>query len=176
MQRAAVAGRSIHCPAMGPEAIRWMLQELDGEAVTSRWRVISTQDHVIGEYARQFAQTLQPAFNEFERRARPRIPFPRLIGLTPLQNDNLQPAAEMIHVVGKNLAPLGLDFFHHDPIPQRYALVNLEQDRELSLRFLLKITWCRFLKPGWYDSGGRFTKVVEWPLPDAGRMSEIITK
>ena len=28
---------------------------------------------------------------------------------------------------------------------------------------MLRITWCRFLRPGWYDSGGHFIRIVEWP-------------
>lgn len=68
-----------------------------------------------------------------------------------------------MYVVGKHLAGLGLDFFHRDPIPHRYVVASLENGANDWIHFQLKITWCRFLRSNWYDSGGRFTKVLDWP-------------
>jgi len=139
-----------------------MIQELPRVHSGNRFKVVTTQESVIQDLARQIAQSTQPIWGDQGRRSQPRVPLPRLIGLTPLKNDNLQPAREPTYVVGKNLAPLGLDFFHHEPIAERFAIVALERAPEYWVHLLMKITWCRFLKQGWYDSGGRFLKVVEW--------------
>lgn len=104
----------------------------------------------------------QPAFRELERRSLQRVPYPRLIRLTPLNDQDWQPVDSPIFVVGKHLSLLGLDFFHHEPIPQRFVVASLEAGDESWIHFVLKIDWCRFLKPHWYDGGGRFVKVVRW--------------
>jgi hypothetical protein len=128
----------------------------------SSFRVMETQDVKIRELSLRAAQMAQTTFRDLERRSHQRLPYPRLIPLTPLSDDQLVPSERPTFVVGKHLSPLGLDFFHHDPIPQRYAVTSLEIGPEQWVHFLTKITWCRFLRCNWYDSGGRFVKVVEW--------------
>jgi hypothetical protein len=125
------------------------------------WRTITTHELSIRELALQVTQFSQTTWPGAERRSESRIPFPRLIRLKPLSNDDLSATHEDVYVVGKHLAPLGIDFYHHAPIPQRYAVVSLERANEVWVHFILKITWCRFLRPGWYDSGGLFIKVVD---------------
>lgn len=73
----------------------------------------------------------------------------------------LTPAGAPFYVVGKDLASLGLDFYHHEPITHRYGLVSLESGPDHCTHLVLKLSWCRFLHPGWYDSGGRFIKVFD---------------
>ncbi len=126
------------------------------------YRVISNQDAKISEVLREIAEQACPIWDDLGRRAQPRVPFAKLIELTPLDHDTLQPVDDRLHVVGKQLAPAGLDFFHHEPIPYRYAIVSLEARLQRWAHLLLKITWCRFLKPGWYDGGGKFVKLVTW--------------
>ena len=132
-------------------------------AQPTAFQVLASDDARISEAARQIAQASQLVWSDRGRRAHDRIPFAKLIQMVPLNNSDLQPASEPIYVVGKQLATLGLDFFHQEPIEQRFAIVSLETGAEDSIQFLMKITWCRFLKPGWYDSGGKFIKIVSWP-------------
>ncbi|MCA9150812.1 MAG: hypothetical protein KDA92_15985 [Planctomycetales bacterium] len=129
------------------------------------FQVLASDDASISEAAKQVAQVNQNVWNDRGRRSQNRVPFSKLISMLPLSNDDLQPSLEPIYVVGKHLAPLGLDFFHHEPIEERFAIVSLENGAEGYVQFLMKITWCRFLKPGWYDSGGKFIKIVSWEPP-----------
>jgi len=99
-----------------------------------------------------------------DRRAYQRVAFSQLFALTPIDNvDQMRVSGEKIHVAGKNLSPRGLGFFHHQPLPSRYAIASLPQSSDKMCDYLIKISWCRFLHPGWYDSGGKILRIVEWP-------------
>ena len=124
---------------------------------------LTSSDSVIEEMARRVVQQSQPVGQTFGHRSQQRIPFPKLVALSPLQDDGQTLATETIHVVGRNLATLGFDFYHQEPIPFRFAMVSLPINAQHFVHFQLKITWCRFLKPRWYDSGGRFVRASETP-------------
>ena len=124
---------------------------------------LTSSDSTIEEMARRVVQQSQPVGQPFGHRSQQRIPFPKLVALSPLQDDGRTLATETIHVVGRNLATLGFDFYHQEPIPFRFAMVSLPVNAQHFVHFQLKITWCRFLKPRWYDSGGRFVKASESP-------------
>jgi hypothetical protein len=125
--------------------------------------VVDSSEARIRELALRAAQWAQPTFRELEMRSHQRFPYPRLITLTPLNGYGVALLEPPVQIVGKHLSPLGLDFFHHAPIPQRYGIISLDLTAEQSILMLMKITWCRFLRGNWYDSGGRFLKLVEWP-------------
>ena len=115
--------------------------------------------------SRQAAQFLQTPRGHQERRADRRVPYPRLIPLTPLSDPAGLPSGKTRYVMGKHLALRGLDFYHRDPLPERYVVVSLACSVDRWAHFLLRVTWCRFLRPGWYDSGGRFVRLVQWQAP-----------
>ncbi len=112
------------------------------------------------------------AWEGVERRGRSRIPFSRLILLTPLRSDNYAPARPPIHVVGKHLAPRGIDFFYHQPIEEKHTLVSLPNQCGQWIHLVTRIRWCRFLQSGWYDAGGQFTQLVRWPQFDQDNEQE----
>ncbi|MEZ6118917.1 MAG: hypothetical protein R3C28_20435 [Pirellulaceae bacterium] len=101
------------------------------------------------------------SFRTADRRFAERIAYPHLVPIRPLGEDRRRIVGEAIYVVGKNLALQGIDFYHTFPIPQRYVLVSLQAAAEQWHHFVLRITWCRFLKEGWYDGGGQFVKRVD---------------
>ena len=43
-------------------------------------------------------------------------------------------------------------------------IVSLESRSGQWLGFLIDVTWCRFTKQGWYESGGRFLQSVLSPV------------
>jgi hypothetical protein len=94
-----------------------------------------------------------------ERRRHKRYPFPHLLTLTPVGNDALKPIAEPMVVVGKDLSVSGLHFYHRSPLPYRRAIVSFD-DLPIDIHLLMIASWCRFLRPEWYDSGGKFTHLV----------------
>jgi len=117
----------------------------------------------IGRLLQRVAQAAHPAWEHEERRAYQRLPYPKLISLTPVADDGITPVGETITVVGRNLSLGGLDFYHNQPLAHRRMIATLECGPGRSARLLLVLNWCRFLRPGWYDSGGRFTRIVECP-------------
>jgi hypothetical protein len=105
--------------------------------------------------------TLYPQDDLTERRRENRYPFPYLVQLTPVGADGVTPQGETVVVVGKHLSQRGLGFYHPKPLPYRRMVASLETGHGRWARFLIDLSWCRFIKQGWYESGGRFLRAVE---------------
>lgn len=106
---------------------------------------------------------LYPRGNLVERRGEQRYPYPFLIHLTPVAADGVTPEGDAVVVVGKHLSERGLGFYHPKPLPYRYAIASLEAVGDSRLAFLIDLSWCRFTRQGWYESGGRFVRAVAVP-------------
>lgn len=139
----------------------------------SIWRVV---EQVSGEAQR----TCQG-----KRRKDPRFPFSQIVQLTPVRVSHqvrqllgspqlrasrggdgparparniaslLEPIERPLPAIGRSLGPRGIDLYHSPPIPSRYVLVRFEEVSE-ACPLLLDVRWSRFLRHGWYLSGGRF--------------------
>ena len=107
--------------------------------------------------------TLYPRGRLVERRGEQRFPFPYLIHLTPIEADGGVNIDDTVVVVGKHLSERGLGFYHQQPLPNRRMIVSLETGGAW-LGFLIDLSWCRFTKQGWYESGGRFLQMVNSPI------------
>ena len=110
--------------------------------------------------------SLYPRGNIVERRTERRFPYPYLIRMNPVGNGGVTPESESVVVVGKHLSENGLGFYHPKPIVQHRVIVSLETPNGVRLAFLMKLTWCRFTRQGWYESGGKFLKAVPPPACD----------
>lgn len=101
-----------------------------------------------------------PTWHQPNRRRLPRHPYPKLIDLAPA--DDMGPIAggERVIVIGKNISLDGLDFYHQQPLAHRHVTASFELAADLWIHLLLDITWCRFLRDQWYDSGGRFVRII----------------
>lgn len=106
---------------------------------------------------------LYPRGNLVERRGEQRYPYPFLIHLTPVAADGVSPEGEPVVVVGKHLSERGLGFYHPKPLPYRYMIASLEANGGERTAFLIDLSWCRFTRQGWYESGGRFLRTVAVP-------------
>jgi len=115
--------------------------------------------------------TLYPQSQLTERRREHRYPFPYLIRLTPVGPDGLTPCGETMVVVGKHLSQRGLGFYHPRPLAHRRMIASIEAAGGQWMGFLVDLTWCRFTKQHWYESGGRFLQAVLSPLPAAEDLS-----
>ena len=91
----------------------------------------------------------------FERRRNDRLSIPISLRLTPLAEDGHPIAGEAINVIGKNISRYGLSFYHAAPLPFRRARVTVENSEFAPFAAEIDISWCRFTKPGWYESGSR---------------------
>ena len=108
-------------------------------------------------------RTLYAGGDGIERRSGQRYPYPYLVTLTPVSADGTTAEGESVVVVGKHLSERGLGFYHPAPLPYRRMIALLETASGTRLAVLIDVTWCRFLKRGWYESGGRFLQTA--PLP-----------
>jgi len=121
---------------------------LDDEVASQVWELLST---------------LYPRHDLGERRRENRFPFPYLIHLTPVDQDGITPDGETIVVVGKHLSERGLGFYHPKPLAHRRMIASLEMADSQRLAFVVDLSWCRFTKQGWYESGGRFIEPATLP-------------
>ena len=112
---------------------------------------------------------IYPQGRVVERRLDQRFPYPQLLYLTPVAPDGISPMGESVAVVGKTLSERGLGFYYQQPINHRLMIASLETSEQRWAGFLIDITWCRFTRYGWYDSGGRFIQAVTSPITRAVR-------
>ncbi len=108
--------------------------------------------------------TLYPRGDLVERRRDTRYPFPGLLHLTPVGPDGATPRGETVVVVGKHLSASGIGFYHQAPLPYRKMIVSLEAGKGRWVAFLIDLNWCRFIRGGWYESGGRFLQTALAPI------------
>jgi len=93
-----------------------------------------------------------------ERRHDRRAAVPVLFVLTPLDSDLKPVHSEAATVVGKNISRRGVSFFHDQPLSFRRAIIELAHPEAGSFAAEIDVRWCRFTKPGWYESGGRILR------------------
>lgn len=89
-----------------------------------------------------------------ERRRADRLSIPVTFRLTPLAEDGQPLAHEAIRVIGKNISRYGISFYHAVPLAYRRARISAE-NIDVVFTAEIDINWCRFSKPGWYESGSR---------------------
>ena len=95
-----------------------------------------------------------------ERRHDDRIAIPVLFRMTPLNSDREPLHQEHAIVVGKNISRRGVSFYHEHAITHRRVVIELADPNVGSFAAEVDITWCRFTRPGWYESGGRLIRTV----------------
>ena len=109
---------------------------------------------------------VEPVRRSVERRREARHPYPYPLHLTPLGADGQALAEETFVVIGKHLAPHGVDFYSPQPLAHRRVIVSLDCGKEGWIVIVVELAWCRFSRHGWYDNGGRFIGIVRSPLAD----------
>ena len=134
-----------------------MVQELQLDLLTERG--CRAEDDVRAQVW-GLLSALYPQNDLTERRHENRYPFPYLVQLTPVGDDSVTPRGDTVVVVGKHLSERGLGFYHARPLPQRRMIASLEAGNGRWIRFLIDLSWCRFIKQGWYESGGRFLRLA----------------
>ena len=95
-----------------------------------------------------------------ERRREERVAIPVLLRLVPLDADRHPIVRDTMVVVGKNISRRGLSFFHERPLPHRRAIIELAEPGSAAFAAEVDVKWCRFTRPGWYESGGRLIRLA----------------
>jgi hypothetical protein len=73
-----------------------------------------------------------------------------------------------VTVVGKNVSPRGLSFYHNQTLPYRRAIICVKYPDYDGFSAEIDISWCRFTTAGWYESGGRLVAAAP---PEASRLA-----
>jgi hypothetical protein len=107
---------------------------------------------------------IEPFRRPLERRREARFPYPYPIHLTPYGEGGRADVNRTFVVIGKHLAPHGIDFYCPQPLAERRVIASLDCGREGWIGLIVELAWCRFSRHGWYDNGGRFIGVVASPL------------
>jgi len=100
---------------------------------------------------------LRPSLS-VDRRHDGRIAIPALFRLTPFDAEHQLTASQATIVVGKNISRRGMSFYHEWPMPHRRALIELAHPGLGEFAAEIDVSWCRFTRPGWYESGGRLVR------------------
>lgn len=129
---------------------------------------LSPAEEVVRNSVVQLLGSLYPTAHVPERRREQRYAYPHFLCLSPVGVDRATALPESVTVVGKHLSIGGIGFFHPQPIPYRRVVVSFEGPTGTPLAFLTDLTWCRFTKYGWYESGGKFLSVATPSLPQVG--------
>ena len=106
-----------------------------------------------------FVARLHPTMAR-ERRHDDRTAIPVLFRLTPLDADHQPIENQAATVIGKNISRRGLSFYHEWPMPHRRAFIELAHPALGCFAAEIDVSWCRFTKPGWYESGGRLIRCI----------------
>ena len=93
------------------------------------------------EQFRRLRQALQRPVS-FERRSYGRIPLPLLLRVTPLDQTGQRLDELAVTVVGKDISPRGISFFHEQPLPHRRAIVAFEHPEVGSFAMEVDLGWC----------------------------------
>ena len=93
----------------------------------------------------------------------PRYPYPNPLYLTPADEDG-KVTGETFSVLGRNISEMGLDFYHNEPLADRFVIASLEWGDEQWVGLLMELTWSRFNRYGWYQSGGGFLRPATSPV------------
>lgn len=121
----------------------------------------------LGEAIKLMVQQIECHDRRWDRRTEHRQAFPCMFELTPLDPDDFSSIGDATPVIGKDISPGGVHFYHQKTLPYQYMLMSMigptALERGTTPKLIVKLRWCRFLRPGWYDSGGQFVRIATQP-------------
>lgn len=117
-------------------------------------------DTLVRERVWRLLSNLYPVAPLLNRRMEQRYPFACLAHVTPVEEEGVGAPMPPMVVSTKNISENGVSFFHPGTLPYRRVLLRFERDDASSVTFLVDLSWCRFTRQGWYESGGRLLQVV----------------
>lgn len=133
---------------------------------------LSFGKHSLADRMRSLIQGFHPEESRSERRLEKRYPYPSLLRLRPY--DEAESSDEFdsregiegrlpdsMTVVGHEISLHGIGFYHQEPIADRLVVIEFFDDASTeALRVLVDLSWCRFAREGWYESGGRLVREI----------------
>ncbi|MGQ9771419.1 MAG: hypothetical protein ACUVQG_12770, partial [Thermogutta sp.] len=127
------------------------------------WQPLSTAeeegDDPLTQAIWEIVSRIYPAAPRSERREASRYAFPYLIQFQPVLEDGVSRIGSRLVVVGKQISEGGLGFYHPRPLPCRFGIALLDVSGK-SILVLIELLWTQFTHHGWYESGGKFVRLV----------------
>lgn len=80
--------------------------------------------------------------------------------LTPLDPQTATEDAPPVVITLKDISRHGIGFSHSDPLPHRLVRITFGSEESAAPVLVVRLQWCRFRKPGLYESGGRIQRVI----------------
>jgi hypothetical protein len=157
--RAALRRQNSSHPAMSPATGLCLTTDIDRTTLTAEIEALVARLH-------------PPV--ALERRRDDRIAIPVLLRLTPLDIEHRPIEEQALIVVGKNISRRGLSFYHAQPISYRRALVEVAHPDFGWFAAEIDLNWCRFTRPGWYESGGRLLRAANRRNYGTSRLHEMM--
>ena len=141
-----------------------MLTASNAQVSPLPWRPPQTNHRVqAADVVKQLLRNTEAERLGYDRRKEERFAFPQLVLLTPVNRGDLQTVGAPLGAVGKHLSVGGFGFYHHQPLPYQHLVLTVNDMAANQLGLLLRLKWCRFLRDGWYESGGQFVKLLtDW--------------
>jgi hypothetical protein len=97
---------------------------------------------------------------ENERRSETRFWCDCEARLTPLDPHCTEADRKSIPVVLKDISRHGIGLVHADPLPYRIVQLTFGHAIASAPTLVVRLQWCRFEKPGVYQSGGQIQRVI----------------
>lgn len=101
---------------------------------------------------------------QVEKRNSRRIEYPYPIYLSPLDVTGVPILEESYCVLGRHISERGFDFYHKEPIADKYVIASFEFSPNRWLGVKAELNWCRFGRHGYFENGGTFSHVVDSPF------------
>lgn len=94
-----------------------------------------------------------------DRRTEPRCACDSRASLVPL-DESADKDAPPTPIELLDISRHGIGFTHTEPLPYRMIQISFNSDDSSAPVFIVRLQWCRFRKPGVYESGGQIQRVI----------------
>lgn len=95
-----------------------------------------------------------------DRRSEPRCWCDSQAWLSPIDDPAASDPPPAIPISLTDISRHGIGFSHTAPLPYRLIQISFESDDAPAPILVVRLQWCRFRRPGSYESGGQIQRVV----------------
>ncbi len=85
-----------------------------------------------------------------------RVRYHHSVLLTPFDETFGKQVGASIVVDGRDISVGGFSFRHLEPLAERFVVVTFPMETTDQVYRAMRLSWCRFLQRGIYESGGKF--------------------
>ncbi len=90
-----------------------------------------------------------------------RVRYDHSVLLTPFDETFTNRVGSSVMVDGRDISYGGFSFRHLEPLAERFVVVTFPMESSNKVHRAMRLGWCRFLRRGIYESGGKFLHNVD---------------